>query len=38
VTRRQAWRRAGWAWCILASTTATLGGILGWLEHEDDRT
>lgn len=30
--RRQAWL----AWCILASTAATLGGIIGWVTREAD--
>jgi hypothetical protein len=38
VTRRQAWRRAGWAWCILCTAAATISGIIGWLEVENNRT
>lgn len=29
-------RRAFWAWTILASTAATIGGFIGWVSFEND--
>lgn len=33
---RQALKRIFWAWTILASTAATIGGIIGLLSREND--
>ena len=38
MTKRQALRRLGWAWCALASGIATVFGIIGAIERENDRT
>ena len=38
MTKRQALRRLGWAWCALASGIATISAIIGVLERENDRT
>jgi hypothetical protein len=38
MTRKQALKRLGWAWCILCSATSTVFGIIGALERDNDRT
>lgn len=38
MTKRQALRRLGWAWCVIASGIATVFGVIGWIEVDNDRT
>lgn len=38
VAYRLVLKRTFWAWTILASAAATLGGVIGWISIENDRT
>jgi len=35
---RRTLRRIGLAWCVLVGAAGTIGGLLGMLERENDRT